>query len=310
MMCTLLHREEYTCGALRGASLQLPRMPWCRRKSFSSPPAMPGRSPMNGWIIGGGMTGLAAGMTSGFPVLEGLDHPGGICASYEREGYRFELGGGHWIFGSDPTVTRLIAGASEVRTYRRRSAVLFLGAQEYSRDLRSLPRALYRWTFPRDRPARRLQVSDRQGASPPRRGAGKYRRWLQCDFSLPCSRTGRGEQVAGPALRHHVWDGGEPYRSGHSHSGAGRWPNRSIRHDCGHGSSESCRRDGRARRPRWAAGSLYLSARPQPRRHAARHAAGPKRLSLALRAGQPLRLSSNRLLFKCRSAVSSGGAAG
>ena len=93
---------------------------------------------MNGWIIGGGMTGLAAGMTSGFPVLEGLDHPGGICASYEREGYRFELGGGHWIFGSDPTVTRLIAGASQVRTYRRRSAVLFLGAQEYSRDLRSL----------------------------------------------------------------------------------------------------------------------------------------------------------------------------
>jgi protoporphyrinogen oxidase len=84
------------------------------------------------------MTGLAAGMTSGFAVLERLDHPGGICASYEREGYRFELGGGHWIFGGDPTVTRLIAGASEVRSYRRRAAVLFLGAQEHSRDLRSL----------------------------------------------------------------------------------------------------------------------------------------------------------------------------
>jgi protoporphyrinogen oxidase len=93
---------------------------------------------MKGWIIGGGMTGLAAGMTSGFPVLERLDHPGGICASYEREGYRFELGGGHWIFGSDPVVTRLIAGASEVRSYRRRSAVLFLGAQEYSQDLGNL----------------------------------------------------------------------------------------------------------------------------------------------------------------------------
>src|SRR5215467_12445499 len=26
MMCALLHREEYTCRALRGASLQLPRM--------------------------------------------------------------------------------------------------------------------------------------------------------------------------------------------------------------------------------------------------------------------------------------------
>jgi len=93
---------------------------------------------MSRWIIGGGMTGLAAGMTSGFSVLERLDHPGGICASYEREGYRFELGGGHWIFGGDPTVTRLIAGASEVRSYRRRSAVLFLGGHEATRDLRNL----------------------------------------------------------------------------------------------------------------------------------------------------------------------------
>ena len=38
------------------------------------------------------MTGLAGGITSGFPVLERLDHPGGICASYERDGYHFELG--------------------------------------------------------------------------------------------------------------------------------------------------------------------------------------------------------------------------
>jgi len=84
------------------------------------------------------MTGLATGMASGFSVLERLDHPGGICASYERDGYRFELGGGHWIFGGDPVVTRLLAGASEVRSYRRRSAVLFLGAHEHTRDLRNL----------------------------------------------------------------------------------------------------------------------------------------------------------------------------
>jgi protoporphyrinogen oxidase len=83
------------------------------------------------------MTGLAAGITSGFRVLERLDHPGGICASYERDGYRFELGGGHWIFGGDPVVTRLLAGASELRSYRRRSAVLFLGGREVTRDLRS-----------------------------------------------------------------------------------------------------------------------------------------------------------------------------
>jgi protoporphyrinogen oxidase len=84
------------------------------------------------------MTGLAAGMTSGFSVLERLDHPGGICASYERDGYRFELGGGHWIFGGDPVVTRLLAGASEIRSYRRRSAVLFLGGNEHTRELRDL----------------------------------------------------------------------------------------------------------------------------------------------------------------------------
>ncbi len=84
------------------------------------------------------MTGLATGMTSGFSVLERLDHPGGICASYERDGYRFELGGGHWIFGGDPVVTRLLGGASGLRSYRRRSAVLFLGAHEHTRDLRNL----------------------------------------------------------------------------------------------------------------------------------------------------------------------------
>ena len=93
---------------------------------------------MRRWIIGGGMTGLGAGITSGFGVLEGRDHPGGICASYERDGYRFELGGGHWIFGGDPVVTRLLAGASEVRSYRRRSAVLFLGGNQHTRDLRNL----------------------------------------------------------------------------------------------------------------------------------------------------------------------------
>jgi phytoene dehydrogenase-like protein len=48
---------------------------------------------MSRWVIGGGMTGLATGWGVGFKVLERLDHPGGICASYERDGYQFELGG-------------------------------------------------------------------------------------------------------------------------------------------------------------------------------------------------------------------------
>ncbi len=90
------------------------------------------------WIVGAGMTGLAAGIASGTPVLERLDRPGGICASYQKHGYRFELGGGHWIFGADPQVTELLAGASELRSYQRRAAVLFLGGCESTQDLRGV----------------------------------------------------------------------------------------------------------------------------------------------------------------------------
>jgi uncharacterized protein with NAD-binding domain and iron-sulfur cluster len=33
-------------------------------------------------ILGAGMTGLAAAMVSGLPVLEAAAYPGGICCSY------------------------------------------------------------------------------------------------------------------------------------------------------------------------------------------------------------------------------------
>jgi protoporphyrinogen oxidase len=93
---------------------------------------------MNRWIIGGGMTGLAAGMASGFEVLERSDQPGGLCATRKRAGYRFEPGGGHWIFAGDPVVSRLLTGASKIRSYRRRSAVLFLGSSDDTAQLRNL----------------------------------------------------------------------------------------------------------------------------------------------------------------------------
>ena len=63
------------------------------------------------------MTGLAAGLVSGLPVYEAEETSGGICSSYyvqpgsrerlhtqptDGEAYRFEIGGGHWIFGGDP----------------------------------------------------------------------------------------------------------------------------------------------------------------------------------------------------------------
>jgi len=91
------------------------------------------------WILGGGMTGLAAGMASGLPVFEACEAPGGICSSYyvspkgakchtspeDGEAYRFEIGGGHWIFGGDPAIIRLIRSTTPVKEYSRSSAVFF-----------------------------------------------------------------------------------------------------------------------------------------------------------------------------------------
>jgi protoporphyrinogen oxidase len=97
-------------------------------------------------ILGGGVTGLAAGYASGLPVYEAEAVPGGICSSYyvrpgtagrlyeapgDGEAYRFEIGGGHWIFGGDPAVLRFIGRQTPVRAYRRRAAVYFAGQGLY-----------------------------------------------------------------------------------------------------------------------------------------------------------------------------------
>lgn len=97
-------------------------------------------------ILGAGMTGLAVGWASGLPVYEAESIPGGICSSYylfpgqssriysspdDKEAYRFEIGGGHWIFGGDPTVLRFIRSLSPVKSYMRRSAVFFSKQELY-----------------------------------------------------------------------------------------------------------------------------------------------------------------------------------
>jgi protoporphyrinogen oxidase len=89
-------------------------------------------------ILGAGVTGLAASLASGLPVYEGTRVPGGICASYyvvpgERErrqsvpshgdAYRFEIGGGHWLWGGDPLVLRLIRSVTPLKSYTREAAV-------------------------------------------------------------------------------------------------------------------------------------------------------------------------------------------
>ncbi len=95
---------------------------------------------MKTFIIGGGVTGLAAGITSGFPVLEAAEMPGGICATYylrpgsstrlarapaDDEAFRFERGGGHWIFGASETVRHLLESLQPFKTYERKASVYF-----------------------------------------------------------------------------------------------------------------------------------------------------------------------------------------
>lgn len=95
-------------------------------------------------ILGAGMTGLAAGLASGLPVFEARERAGGICSSYylrpgsrerlasppsDGEAYRFEIGGGHWIFGGDPLVHALLRSLVPIKTYTRRSAVYLPGEE-------------------------------------------------------------------------------------------------------------------------------------------------------------------------------------
>lgn len=46
-----------------------------------------------------------------------------LAAPELGDSYRFELGGGHWIFGGDPLVIRLLDSVAPLRTHTRRSAV-------------------------------------------------------------------------------------------------------------------------------------------------------------------------------------------
>ena len=91
---------------------------------------------MNTFIIGAGFTGLGAGLASGFKIFEATDKPGGICASYRKEGFRFEIGGGHWIFGGDKFILDLINKFSKCKRYFRKSAVFFTGNLEETRELK------------------------------------------------------------------------------------------------------------------------------------------------------------------------------
>ena len=78
-------------------------------------------------IIGAGFTGLGAGLVSNASILEAKQYAGGICASYSKSGFKFEIGGGHWIFGGDQNILDIIKQYSPCNNYFRKSAVFFAG---------------------------------------------------------------------------------------------------------------------------------------------------------------------------------------
>lgn len=91
-------------------------------------------------VLGAGVTGLSAARSGGLPVVEACADPGGICRSYyvaqatndryaapprARAVWRFETGGGHWLFGDDPLVLGWLERFAPMRRYARRAAVYF-----------------------------------------------------------------------------------------------------------------------------------------------------------------------------------------
>ncbi len=89
-------------------------------------------------ILGAGVTGLACGYKTGCTIFEKNDYSGGICSSYylskvenvrslqrrsDEEDFRFEYGGGHWIFGNDPEILRFIGQFDQLKQYTRKSSV-------------------------------------------------------------------------------------------------------------------------------------------------------------------------------------------
>lgn len=98
-------------------------------------------------ILGGGITGLAAGLASGAQVYEAGPRAGGLCASYylapgelrrqaqppaDGNAYRFEIGGGHWIWGCEGLIARFVSSLVSLRPYTRKAGVYLAASGQYA----------------------------------------------------------------------------------------------------------------------------------------------------------------------------------
>ena len=87
------------------------------------------------FILGAGVTGLSTAQDSRVPVLEENDWSGGIVTSYYHapaqepsrlarpDCYRFELGGGHWIFGGDHELLERLGRMTQLRLHERQATI-------------------------------------------------------------------------------------------------------------------------------------------------------------------------------------------
>jgi protoporphyrinogen oxidase len=90
-------------------------------------------------ILGAGMSGLGAAISSGLTVYEANGQPGGTCFSYYvdtfgnrvenstniSECFRFEPAGGHWLFGVSEKILSYLKQFSGFKAYRRRAEIYF-----------------------------------------------------------------------------------------------------------------------------------------------------------------------------------------
>jgi len=77
---------------------------------------------MRNLVLGAGITGLTAGYKLCCPVYEASDKPGGICRTYRKNGYTFEVGGGHWIFGKGRAID-MMGVFCDLKEYKRNAGI-------------------------------------------------------------------------------------------------------------------------------------------------------------------------------------------
>lgn len=76
-------------------------------------------------ILGAGISGLAAGIKTGFSIYEAKSYPGGLCYSYQSGKAFFEYSGGHWIFGHDKKLFNYLNNLSPLNWHKKDCAVFF-----------------------------------------------------------------------------------------------------------------------------------------------------------------------------------------